>query len=1483
MFLPPIGQPPLSSSLHGNESMNGTTIINTSTSSSSSSTTNAIGLPPPPHMTSMPSTPPGTGIMTMLNPPLDLSPPPRPDFGREGRSIKLRANHFSIRIPPILIQHYDLNIQPDKCPKRVNREIIDTMVNKFQNIFNTQHPAFDGKRNLYTKDPLPFGRERIELEVTLPGPGEGRDRCFKVQIKWVAQVSLVSLQEALQGQGPPVPNEAVSALDVIMRHLPSMKYTPVGRSFFSPPDVQYNPLGGGREVWFGFHQSVRPSYWRMSLNIDVSATAFYKSQPVIDFMCEVLDIRDIQEQRRPLNDAQRVKFTKEIKGLKIEITHCGNMKRKYRVCNVTRKPAQYQTFPLQLESGQTVECTVAKYFYEKHRMKLQYPHLPCLQVGQEQKHTYLPLEVCNIVPGQRCIKKLTDMQTSTMIKATARSAPDREKEINNLVRKAEFNNDVYVTHFGINILTNMTEVMGRVLTAPKIQYGGRTKVVVTPNQGVWDMRGKQFHTGIEIRTWAIACFAPQRNCNEASLRTFTQQLQRISNDAGMPIVGQPCFCKYATGIEQVEPMFKFLKTTYNGLQLIVVVLPGKTPVYAEVKRVGDTLIGLATQCVQAKNVNKTTPQTLSNLCLKINVKLGGVNNILVPSVRPISVFREPVIFIGADVTHPPAGDRSKPSIAAVVGSMDAHPSRYAATVRIQMHRHEVIAELSTMVRELLIQFYKSTRFKPARIILYRDGVSEGQFAHVLAHELMAVREACVRLEASYQPGITFIVVQKRHHTRLFCADKKEQCGKSGNIPPGTTVDVAITHPTEYDFYLCSHAGIQGTSRPSHYHVLWDDNHFSADELQALTYQLCHTYVRCTRSVSIPAPAYYAHLVAFRARYHLIEREPESNEGSHQSSNGDSNGQQQVQLSRAVTVHPDSAQVILSLYNEVTKTTNNLFGIFLHHSVSFSPFSLFVMTTSDVTFLTDSDDEITIMNNSESLRSRSNTPTNTLKSKRARLTFPFGPCRVCSDSATGIHYGIATCEGCKGFFKRSILRKEKYRCYFDNSCLVNVTNRNRCKACRFKRCIDKGMSVDGVKMGRIPKLVKERALLEQKEQQMRQKATSTETNERTDDVHVRDSSSCSSLSDRSIENYDPNAVETDIKDIQISAMQRNCSSSKIYPDNINLSQTNSLLYNDPIINCSLIQTNLSQHDIDTISNNNHNKNSSFIYQTKYPTYLPDDFTLDETDGLIRHSTGILSNELLQHVNNISNKLIEKKSTLLIQLTDNELAFIQFLRWSSYDIYVRHSKRIKQLETRMNQMILNGITEYPGDNATVAQFLATVPKTVEVIVRSSVFYIQELPGMVNIGLGNLHTIILHRTFDWYMLKYACLLLNDNGQGYLLSPDGFQYTRRWMDILYGVEMTDEVFKFCQCFHSLNLTETEICLVIPLQMCHTDLTIKDSEIQQRLRACYLYALHQELCQNHGAQEGQILCGKILQVLDLLSPLNEFYEKNVASRLLEA
>ena len=72
--------------------------------------------------------------------------------------------------------------------------------------------------------------------------------------------------------------------------------------------------------------------------------------------------------------------------------------------------------------------------------------------------------------------------------------------------------------------------------------------------------------------------------------------------------------------------------------------------------------------------------------------------------------------------------------------------RYAATVRVQQQRQDIIQDLSAMVREHLMMFYKSTGgYKPHRIIMYRDGVSEGQFTHVLQHELTALREACIKV------------------------------------------------------------------------------------------------------------------------------------------------------------------------------------------------------------------------------------------------------------------------------------------------------------------------------------------------------------------------------------------------------------------------------------------------------------------------------------------------------------------------------------------------------------------------------------------------------------------------------------------------------------------------------------------------------------------------------------------------------------------
>ena len=113
------------------------------------------------------------------------------------------------------------------------------------------------------------------------------------------------------------------------------------------------------------------------------------------------------------------------------------------------------------------------------------------------------------------------------------------------------------------------------------------------------------------------------------------------------------------------------------------------------------------------------------------------------------------------------------------------------------------------------------------------------------------------------PKITLIIVKKRHNTRFFLQDP--HTGSMNNVQPGTVVDMVIVHPEGFDFYLNSHAAIQGTSRRILYHVLYDEIGFSSDEIQSLTYYLCHSDVRCTKAVSVPAPVHYAHLAAYQSR------------------------------------------------------------------------------------------------------------------------------------------------------------------------------------------------------------------------------------------------------------------------------------------------------------------------------------------------------------------------------------------------------------------------------------------------------------------------------------------------------------------------------------------------------------------------------------------------------------------------------------------
>jgi len=341
-----------------------------------------------------------------------------------------------------------------------------------------------------------------------------------------------------------------------------------------------------------------------------------------------------------------------------------------------------------------------------------------------------------------------------------------------------------------------------------------------------------------------------------AIAAFIQCMGKMAREVGMSMENLRPPLRYvnARSFSGIEAGIKDLCKEIGNPRLIVCILPRQDAMmYGEIKRVCDTVVDVPSQCLLSNHIKKKQLQHCKNVLLKVNVKLGGINSVLQKTPSWNAFFTRPAIVFGADVTH--ATMHSKlPSIAAVVGSMDQYAYRYSSRVQSQGHGMAMIVGLKDMVKSLLLEFFKNTNYKPSKILFYRDGVSEGQFLAVGRTEILAIKEACKELEASYDPTITFVVARKRHSGRFFPQSSRD-ADRSGNVRAGSVIDTGITSSHDFDFYLSSHAGLQGTNRPCLYNVLYDENAFSADQMQNLTNSLCYSYARCTKAVSIVPPAY----------------------------------------------------------------------------------------------------------------------------------------------------------------------------------------------------------------------------------------------------------------------------------------------------------------------------------------------------------------------------------------------------------------------------------------------------------------------------------------------------------------------------------------------------------------------------------------------------------------------------------------------------
>ncbi|KAJ3089055.1 Eukaryotic translation initiation factor 2C [Quaeritorhiza haematococci] len=798
--------------------------------------------------------------------------PRRPGVGTKGRKIKLWANFYPVAFPDRNIMQYDVDIVEGRnnvLPAAVNRRIIDAwraVVTKDPSWSTGDREVarlavYDGQKMLYAPKNLKIaeGVDTFKIQVE-EEDSPGKFRNFTVKLKKTTEVNLERLHYYLKNKRPSsgssqeaidFPSDALMALQVLLRHSPSLRLTTYGRanSFYSPTDR--TSLPDGLAVHFGWFQSLRPaasityrdllSNGQLLLNLDVAATAFYEAGPLIDVVAKFFNRRNIDAcgdaLRRPQEHRRLEKY---VNNLMIHITYRNASGRyKYKVRGLTQQGAKDIKITLRDEGGATAagrKVTIAQYFEEYNKVKLNYPWLPCIVTGAK-KDIKIPMELCNVKPNQRHIGKVSDRQAAEMIKVTAAPPQDRLNKIKDGVGALHGANDKqFLDAWGVKIADNMLQVDGRVLPPPRMSFSIQSqsgREVSLKEDGQWRLNQGQFYSNPgSLVAWSVAVFASPHQVPLHNLEGFLNGLG-------------------------------------NSLQI-----------YADVKRAAETTdLSLMTQCCLSKFVEpRTRPAYWDNLALKVNAKLGGVNSHLDPGKELMqlpNVTKVPTMILGADVTHPPPGAGEGVSIAAVVASMDAKFYEYRTSIRLQGARQEIIMDLGDMVKELFILFRERANIFPKRIIFYRDGVSEGQFGEVVLQEVSALKRMLVSIRCA-DTKITFLCVNKRHHARFFPVDRRDT-GRSGNTLPGTVVDTGVVHPFEFDFFLNSHPGLKGTSRPAHYHVLYDENQFSADNIQEFTYRLCYLYCRSTRAVSIVPPAYYAHLVAARARCYVTRMTGDTSE------------------------------------------------------------------------------------------------------------------------------------------------------------------------------------------------------------------------------------------------------------------------------------------------------------------------------------------------------------------------------------------------------------------------------------------------------------------------------------------------------------------------------------------------------------------------------------------------------------------------------
>ena len=387
---------------------------------------------------------------------------------------------------------------PAKLNKVKAKEVFELFkrTNEYNQVVQSAFFVFDGKKIGWSTVKVEACEGQVEMIEEKGKPPV----YYNVSIKLTPRVSKIN-KETLNNRD--YVND-MTPLDMFHVYKKTLTSPYTKRAVF---DLHSKPISIGKGVClhWGYSQSFRLSDGGFFNVMEPVTSPFYCSGPLLRFVKDflgpqILDHSD-DSQSCCIGEKSIHLLAHELRGVKVSTTHLG-YERDYVIDGISKNCAAQEFFDWE-KNGKTKRISVYEYFKEQYKIELKHPGLPCITKGK----LMVPIEVCNIKPGQRYPYKLNAKQQSNATREGAILPKERREKLCDYSRKTEFIGDDYLRSLGVEVSSEMTKVKGRLLEAPSLVAKKNDNLTtIQAKDGQWDIKDVMPYKSVDLVYTCIVLF-----------------------------------------------------------------------------------------------------------------------------------------------------------------------------------------------------------------------------------------------------------------------------------------------------------------------------------------------------------------------------------------------------------------------------------------------------------------------------------------------------------------------------------------------------------------------------------------------------------------------------------------------------------------------------------------------------------------------------------------------------------------------------------------------------------------------------------------------------------------------------------------------------------------------------------------------------------------------------------------------------------------